>query len=168
MLFWTHNSYFTAICRHDLVTIQTVKDQPDLEEWFGDLSIARIVLQTGEPLVMPDNQDCLNCVFRSNECSCMWLPLRAGNDVIGVMAITYPTTHDFANDHEKQVAEIMAAYLASAMARTGLIKVLQKLGSISILNLSKNDMLRSIAELTQELLNVHGTLIWGFDEHDDR
>jgi hypothetical protein len=87
--------------------------------------IAREVVASQRPSIVKDWTFCNECDLCVNPCSCIWLPLVVSNDVLGTMVIAFGGHHDFLDENEILIAEIMASHLATLVIRTKLLDALE-------------------------------------------
>lgn len=130
--------------------------------------IARGVIASQKPSIIESSTLCGGCGLEKGLCSCIWLPLPAGGDVLGTVTIAFAKHHDFSSENETKAAKIMAAHLASAVIRTRLIEALRTTAAIDITGASRDAVLQKILTCARKLLNVPVALIWGFGGEKSR
>jgi len=153
-----------AICLYDRTvggfSLEAVASREELHLADGMLrqdGIAREVMANQEPSI-EDRAFCDRCDFHRDSCSCLWLPLRVGNERLGVMVIAFDGQRDLSDGITS--AETMASHLTSALIRTRLIDVLRAVGGIDVTSASRDEILQGIADNARRLLNVPVALIW--------
>lgn len=124
--------------------------------------VARRVVATRRSVLIADCASCSGCELSCGLCSCVWLALRAGDDVLGTLVVASDKSDHF-DKSTVRAAEILAGHLSSAVARTKLVGALQTVGGVAIASASKEQILSQIAGLACDLLNVPVALIWELD-----
>ena len=175
--------------RQELVIIAQKSHDPNRRAAVGqhiklvDAEASRVVLETKRPygILNLTEQDDIQARMRhavnSGFCTLFYLPLLARSESIGVLHLDVQTRPRTFTAEEITLCQGIANLMASAIERSGLLKVerqqlylartLQQVGALLTTQLSLEDVYQKLFELLAQVVEYDSVSIQLFDEHQD-